>query len=129
MTILIDGNEVEVSNAAILNDVIQVIKDMTIQEALAYEESTFEIEEITSRASGILSLSKSQRGELSVFYSRYSEVEELREELSETQEELSTARGEISTIAQAIRDLGTGVPTLSKLMTFLDAVKAAIHYE
>lgn len=57
------------------------------------------------------------------------QLEKAQEDLSEARDALSVLNGEIDNIRQAIINLGTGVPTLSKLMAFLNAVKEAIHYD
>lgn len=43
--------------------------------------------------------------------------------------ELAEANSELDGIRSALKALGTGIPTLSKLTAFLTAVKEAIRYE
>ena len=57
------------------------------------------------------------------------QLHEKQEELEETETKLSDRLAELGNIRSAIAELGAGVPTLSKLISFLNAVKEAIHYD
>ena len=68
-------------------------------------------------------------GHLICTWTRRSDVEELRQELQEAENQIQERDSVLQRIRDAITDLGTGIPTLTKLTTFLSAVKEAIHYE
>ena len=65
-----------------------------------------------------------------------SEISALEKQLAKKEEELEEAQTEIAedksrfdAIREAIKNLGDGIPTLTKLIAFLNAVKEAIHYD
>ena len=51
------------------------------------------------------------------------------EELQEAQNEIQARDSILTNIKDAITALGDGIPTLSKLIAFLNAVKESIHYD
>lgn len=57
-----------------------------------------------------------------------SDLAALEKQLEKAEQEIAERDSIISRIRQAIKDLGT-LPTLTKLMAFLSAVKEAIHYD
>ena len=73
---------------------------------------------------------------LQVEWDRVTEISVLEEQLERKQAELDEAETDLteknsrlSAVRDAITALGTGVPTLTKLLNFLTAVKEAIHYD
>ena len=58
-----------------------------------------------------------------------SDLAALEKQLEKAEQEIAERDSIISRIREAIKDLGSGIPTLTKLTAFLTAVKEAIHYE
>ena len=68
-------------------------------------------------------------GVLQVTWMFDSVEKQLEQQLAKKEAELETAKNEMLAIKTAIKNLGTGIPTLTKLTSFLSAVKEAIHYD
>lgn len=56
-------------------------------------------------------------------------IRELTGELAEVRVLLGDFEGRIANVREAIKGLGDGIPTLTKLIAFLNAVKESIHYD
>ena len=121
-TIQIDGVDVNVSEVFTFQDSVEIIADVSFSEALQYEGKTFTVGGKNYPTTAMQSLNKNGFNLTVAMYTRRSEADDLREEIAEKD-------GIIDRIRSSISDLGSGVPTLSKLKTFLEAVKEAIHYE
>ena len=68
-------------------------------------------------------------GHLICTWGRQGDLEKVREELQEAQNEIQARDSILTNIKDAITALGDGIPTLSKLIAFLNAVKESIHYD
>ena len=122
MTITINGNTATAVTAFILPDVVEITANMTFADALQYEGATFVIDGETFKTAGIKAVSFVEDGVVCADYFLKDDTEDMMEEY----DKMDSALGKIRT---AVKALGTGVPTLTKLIAFLDAVKAAINYE
>ena len=66
-------------------------------------------------------------GQVICTWSITSELDQVKEELAETKEELREKDSVLENIREAMSEIGT-LPTLTKLMAFLNAVKEALNY-
>ena len=87
-------------------------------------------------ASRLARIERTSEGYVNCEWLCQTDAEKIAEELEHTKTELAESEAEkeelgnrIKHVREAIITLGTGIPTLSKLLTFLSAVKEAIHYD
>ena len=129
MEILVNGKSLEVIGANEFPDAIQIVLNkVSLADVLAMGGSTFTIHDVDYPTVDVRMLSV-DNGNVTAIFSRPNEVAALQAELAEKDAELAQSKTALESIRQAIKDLGTGVPTLTKLTAFLSAVKEAIHYE
>ena len=129
MEILVNGDSLEVIGAVEFPDMVQIVRSgITLADALALEGATFTIHGSDFPTVGVQMLSQ-DNGNVTAIYTRPNEVAALQAELTAKEAELAESKSALENIRQAIADLGTGIPTLTKLTAFLSAVKEAIHYE
>ena len=125
--VVIDGKEYQGSGAVTANRLSVVIR-ADMQESFAWNKEMTVI--VDNEEHDVLSLRSISRydDQIRVEWECETEATRLEKKLEQKEEELAESSNMLNGIRDAIEALGTGIPTLSKLKTFLDAVKEAIHY-
>ena len=128
--VTINGKEYEAIMMTSKDTITVDFADLTVLECAEIGDNPqFDGTSITDAAS-IKSLYVSEdNSHLICTWGRQADLEKVREELEEAQNEIRQRDSILQRIRDAIADLGTGIPTLTKLTAFLTAVKEAIHYE
>lgn len=122
--------------ASVESNSLAVLIEAEMSEALGWDKTmVVNADGIEYTVTEMRSLTRYPLSRIRVEWDMESEVSALEKQLAKKEEELKEAQAEIAedesrfaAIREAIKSLGEGVPTLTKLIAFLNAVKEAIHY-
>ena len=130
MTIQISGNDYEAEYATIENGKASVfVNGITAVDALAWGNSVaLAVDGAEYKTTELLIVQKSDSGCAILWAVEVSDTSRLESELAEANATIAEQNSKLSAIRTALDDLGDGV-TLTKLKTFLAAVKQAVNYE
>ena len=126
MNIVIDGKTYQGTGQA-ENNRLGVVIMASISDALGWDKDmvvTVDSEEY--HVSALRSIGRYDE-QIRVEWECETEATRLERELEEKEEELAESTGMLNRIRDALADLGTGIPTITKLMAFLNVVKEALH--
>lgn len=128
MILKINGTEYE-GEARVTEKTVDVMITAKMSDAFAWDAPiAVTVNGVEYSVNGLQMLT--QNGDrIQVAWHRESDAENLERQLTEAQTELTESNSRLDAIREAIKDLGTGIPTLTKLTAFLSAVKEAIHYD
>lgn len=127
MNITIEGNTY-VGEAFAKDRELSVMIEADISDAFAWnKEMIVDVDGAEYSVLGITTLV--QNGVmLNVHWSIESEAVALEKQVEKMNKELAEDKSRFDAIREAIKSLGDGIPAITKLLAFLNAVKEAIHY-
>ena len=127
MNITIEGNKY-VGEAFAQDRELSIMIEADISDAFAWnKEMIVDVDGAEYSVLGITTLV--QTGiMLNVHWTIESEAVALEKQVEKLNKELAEDQSKFDAIREAIKNLGDGIPTLTKLIAFLNAVKEAIHY-